>query len=68
MFHLTQWQRGASFHLLYMAIPLKFQVAILKKMCNIASSNNNLTLKVTGLTPFSLTCTSILLGTHNNEK
>ena len=37
-----------------------------------ASSNNNLTLKVNGSlihdTPFSLTFTSILWGTHNNEK
>ena len=65
-FHLTQWQRGASFYLLYMIILFKFEVAILKIICNMASSNINLTLKDDP--PFSLTLTSILLSTHNEKQ
>ena len=54
-----------------MIILNKLKVAILKIVYNMASSNINLILKVTGsmnLTSFSLTLTSILLGAHNNEK
>ena len=47
-FYLTQWQRGTLFFLLYMPILFKFEVAILKTMYNMTSSNDNLTLKVIG--------------------
>ena len=53
-FYLTQWQRGASFYLLYMIILFKFKVALLKIMYIIASSNISLTLKVTGKMILSL--------------
>ena len=50
-FYLTLWQRGDSFFffffLLYMIPSFKFEAAILKIIYNMASSNNNLTLKVT---------------------
>ena len=52
------------FLLFYMLILLIFKVAILKIIYNMASTNINLTLKVTG----SLTLTSTLLLTYNNEK
>ena len=41
-------QQAASIYLLYMIILFKFEVAILKIMYKRASSNINLTLKVTG--------------------
>ena len=55
---------GLMFLLFYMLILLIFKVAILKIIYNMASTNINLTLKVTG----SLTLTSTLLLTYNNEK
>ena len=65
-----QWQRGSSCFLLYMIILFKFEVAILKIIYNMASSNNNLTLKVIGrmILPLALAFTSILLGTHIRKK
>ena len=56
---------------LHMIILNKLKVAILKRVYNMASSNMNLILKVTGsmnLPSFSLALTSILLSAHNNEK
>ena len=50
--------------LLYVLILFIFEVAILKMMCNMASSKLNLTLNVDSV--FSLTLTSILFYTHNN--
>ena len=53
-FYLKQWQPGVSFYLLYIIILFKFEVAILQIMSNMASSNINLTLRVTGRMIFPL--------------